>query len=142
MKSSPNELMDTDYITDTVVKRFVTAADTRLQTWLDNTESEIITIAKSFGVEEATFVDNVDTNGINYKVKGYIISYFCYLICQDVWCTNDVESSDQEIYKLKLEWYKNVCNDTLAQLTKEMFVYDLDSMSQVGMIGVGQLFRG
>lgn len=142
MKSSPNELMDTDYVTDTVVKRFITATDSRLQIWLDNTELEIITVAKTKGVDETSFVSNVDTNGMNYKIKTYIVAYFCYLVCQDVWCTNDVESSDQEIYKLKMEWYKSVCDEAVNQLTKEMFVYDLDSLSQVNMIGVGQLYRG
>ena len=140
--STEYELMDTDYITDTIVKRFITASDTRVQSWLDATEDDILEVCKENGVLESTFDTNVTNNGLNYRIKEYMCAYFCYIVCRDVWCTNEVETSDFEIYKIKLEFYSDLMNKLRSLLTASMFSSDEDDLSGIDMVSTGLLFRG
>lgn len=135
-------IMDTDYILDTIVKRFITAADSRLQEWLDNTENEIMEICKENGVSESSFDTNVTNNGLNHNIKKYMVYYFCREVCEAVWCTNEVESSDNEIYKIKLDYYENKLSEQRKVLTKAMFYVDEDNLTQLDMVTNGRLFRG
>lgn len=133
-------LMDTDYVKDTVVKRFITAADSRLQDWLDDTEDDVLEVSKSFGVSESTFTDNVDDNGLNYRIKEYIVSYFCMQVCECAWCTSATDNPETEVYKIKYDHYKNKCIEIRDMLTKEMFYYDI--VNQIDTVSGGLLFRG
>jgi hypothetical protein len=134
--------MDTDYITDTIITRFITASDSRVQSWLDDTENDIMEVCKSFGVTENVFSNNVTNNGLNYRIKQYMVAYFCSIVCEAVWCTNEVGTDEDEIYKVKLDYYTEKYQKIQMSLTKEMFEMDEDDLSMVDTISGGLLFRG
>jgi hypothetical protein len=135
-------IMDTDYVTDTIIKRFITASDSRIQSWLDDTENDIMEVCKAHGVTETIFYNNVTDNGLNYRIKQYMIAFFCALVCEAVWCTNEVETNDNEIYKIKLDHYTEKYQMIKLELTKEMFSMDEDELSMIDTISGGLLFRG
>jgi hypothetical protein len=135
-------IMDTDYITDTIITRFITASDSRIQSWLDDTENDLMEVCKSLGVTEIDFYNNVTDNGLNYRIKEYIIALFCAIVCEAVWCTNEVGTDEDEIYKVKLDYYTEKYQKKLMTLTREMFLKDEDELTMADTISGGILFRG
>jgi hypothetical protein len=124
-------------ITDSQARAFVTANDSRLSTWLARVEDEIESIAQERNVLASDIVEPV-----HYKIKEYALCYFSFLVFQDVFTTNNVETPEIEKYRLKLDWYKDRCNQLRPTLTKEMFQIESASLSANNRIGAGMLWRG
>jgi hypothetical protein len=124
-------------ITDSVIRAFVTAADSRLTTWYNRVDYEVISIAQERNVYSTSII-----TPLHYKIQEYAICYFCFLVCQDVYGTNNVETPEYEKYKLKLDWYQERCNSLRPTITAEMFTYTSASLSAHQRVGSGQLWRG
>ena len=122
-------------ITDRTITNFITGNDSRLTAWMANTDAEIESIAQERGL----LATDIETP-VHYKIKEYAIAYYCYLVCQDCWGENTVEIPDQEVYKVKLDYYLQKCNFLRNNLTKSMFSYENTSISASDRIGGGQIW--
>jgi hypothetical protein len=109
----------TSDITDSIARRFVSANDSRLDTWMERTDDEVDAVAMAINVSP----ENIQTP-IHPRIKEYAIAYYCFLIFQDAYGCNEVEDDDNDIYKLKLTYYADRCAALRNQLTKEMFLYE------------------
>jgi hypothetical protein len=125
----------TSDITDSTIRNFVSGTDSRLSAWMANTDAEIESIAQERGLQ-ATDIQTP----IHYKIKEYAIAYYCYLVCQDCWGENTVDIPEQEVYKVKLDYYLQKCNFLRPNLTKNMFSYESTSLSASDRIGGGQIW--
>jgi hypothetical protein len=123
-------------ITDSLARDFVNGSDARLDTWMQNTDEEVQALALSLGVT----VDVIYTP-LNYRVKEYAVAYYCFLLFQDTYGENTVEQDENDIYKKKLEWYANRVDALLPQITKEMFIQSVDTLTPVQMVNTGVLYR-
>ena len=106
-------------ITDSIARDFITNSDSRLDTWMRNTDDEIKALALSLGVSIESIVTPV-----NYRIKEYAIAYYCFALFQDCYGENEVEDNANDIYKIKLEWYANRVNALRGLISKEMFFYE------------------
>jgi hypothetical protein len=122
-------------VTDSLVRNFVSGSDTRLATWLANTDSEIESIAQERGL----LATDIETP-VHYKIKEYAIAYYCYLVCQDCFGENTVDIPEQEVYKVKLDYYLQKCNFLRPNLTKNMFLYESADLEPSDRIGGGQIW--
>lgn len=126
----------TSDITDTQAKAFITANDSRVTTWIARVDGEIESIAQELNVVIASI-----SIPLHAKIKEYALSYFCYLVFQDVFTTNNVENPEIEKYKLKLDWYENRCTKLRPTLTYEMYMYTSTSLQAVNRVGCGRIWR-
>jgi L-ribulose-5-phosphate 3-epimerase UlaE len=122
-------------ITDSIARRYISGSDARLDTWMTNTDLEIESIAQEHGLSTESI-----TVPIHYKVKEYAIAYYCYLIFQDVFGSNEVENPEQEIHKMKLEYCLSKCNALRQMITKEMLSVTSSSLSAHERIHGGQIW--
>jgi hypothetical protein len=58
-----------------------------------------------------------------------------------MWCTNNVQTSSEEKYKIKLDWYDARCKELRPTLTREMFIYASADLTGAQRIGSGLLWR-
>lgn len=107
----------TAMITDSIARDFISGTDTRLDTWMENTDLEIESIAQEKGVLAA----NIKITPLHYKIKEYAIAYYCFLVFQDAFGENDVAVSENEVHHMKLKYYLDKCNFLRPILTKDMF---------------------
>jgi hypothetical protein len=123
-------------ITDSLAKNFISGTDTRLDTWMTNTDLEIESIAQEKGIA-ASYIEKTP---LHYKIKEYAISYYCFLIFQDCFGMNNVEMADNEVYKAKLQYYLEKCNFLRPNLTKEMFYVEGSTLTPADRISGGQIW--
>jgi hypothetical protein len=142
--SLPYGMISSDDITDNVLRQPITRTtpDPRVQTWLDRTELELISIAQSVDVAVETFHQSFDLYGLNYKVKEYAICYYCFICSQDLWGTTQDTPTLDEIYKQKIDWYLERCNDLRPTLTSDLFMLQSSSLDSGSQVYAGWLFRG
>ena len=123
-------------ITDSAARDFVSGTDSRLDTWMTNTDLEIESIAQEKGISASL----IEKTPLHYKIKEYAIAYYCSLIFQDCFGENNVEVSENEVYKEKLKYYLEKCNFLRPNLTKEMFYYEGTSLTPADRISGGQIW--
>jgi hypothetical protein len=114
MTYTPLYIATTD-ITDSIARDFVSGNDSRLDIWMERTDEEVQALAMSLGVGVSSIVVPV-----NYRIKEYAISYYCFHIFQDCYGKNEVEDNDNDIYKLKLSYYNERVNFLRPQITKDI----------------------
>lgn len=108
-------------ITDSLALDFINTNDSRVVTWLESVDGEILSIAQ----EREVTLTAISTP-IHYKIFEYACSYFCFLVFQDSYGRNDPGQGvniNNEGIKLKLEYYHARCQALRPQLTREMFMY-------------------
>jgi hypothetical protein len=125
-------------ITDSIVMQFIAKNDSRLQIWFNLVDSELQSLAQDRGLPS----NSITVPLAHAKVKEYAVDYFCYLVFRDNFGTNNVAVSDQEKHKIKLDWYANACQKMRPTLTREMFLWPMNSMYPVNKVGGGVLWRG
>jgi hypothetical protein len=124
-------------ITDSLAYAFIAGTDSRLDTWMTNLDLEIESIAQEKGISPTL----IEKTPLHYKIKEYATSYYCYLIFQDCFGENNTQINvDQEIYKVKLEYYLQKCNFLRPLLTKEMFYIEGTSLTPSDRISGGQIW--
>jgi hypothetical protein len=135
--------LSSDDITDGVLRQPITATtqDSRVQTWLNRTESELISIAQIQGVPPAAFGSNFKNNGLHYKVKEYAIAYYCFICSQDLWTITNVDPTTEEKYKQKMLWYQERFKQLRPTLTREMIIWPTAALFPVNRAGVGNIWR-
>jgi hypothetical protein len=130
--------ISSDDITDSIVMQFISKNDTRIQKWLDLVDADLQSLAQDRGLVSSSITSPLS----NAKVKEYAVCYFCYLVFRDNYGTNNVQVSDQEKHKLKLDFYASTCQKMRPTLTREMFLWPMNSMLPVNKVGGGVLWRG
>jgi hypothetical protein len=105
-------------ITDSLAADFVTAVDSRVDSWLDLVDGEILSLAQERDVPLTSI-----SMPLHKKILEYCKCYFCFVCFQDCYGRNDIVQTNQETIKLKLEWYSTRCEKLRMQCTKEMFLY-------------------
>lgn len=135
MSYTPKYIATTD-ITDSLARDFISGTDTRLDTWMTNTDLEIESIAQEKGVSTAL----IEKTPLHYKIKEYAIAYYCSLIFQDCFGENNVELAENEVYKAKLTYYLEKCNFLRPNLTKEMFYIEGSTLTPADRISGGLIW--
>jgi hypothetical protein len=125
-------------ITDSIVMQFLAKNDSRLQIWFDLTDSDLKSIAQDRGLVPTSITIPL----AHAKVKEYAVCYFCYLVFRDNFGTNNLQVTSEEKHKLKLDWYAAQCRLMRPTLTREMFLWPMDSMFPVNKVGGGLVWRG
>lgn len=115
------DVLTSDYIadadiTDKVVLGFLTVDDDRLETWCEEVDSEIRNMAEAAGVDK----DDIDDPPHNMIVK-YAVACFCLYVCRDNIGSNNVDTMQDEKYRVKYDIYNGICNSLKGQLSKGMF---------------------
>lgn len=123
-------------ITDSVARDFVSNTDSRLDIWMENTDLNLQALALSLGVQK----DSIYTP-LNYYVKEFCIAYWCFQAFQDGYGENDVEQDSNDIYKIKLEYYANKVEKLRAQISREMILQEMQSLSNTNMVSCGVIYR-
>jgi hypothetical protein len=126
-------------ITDSVVRDFVQsgAEDGRHDIWMENTDLDLEQLAVSLGV----YSSSIYKTPLNYRIKEYAVAYFCFLVCQDCFGENNVDTADNEVYIRKLEYYEERVEKLRGMITKEMFLNTMQSLSPMDLIGTVNLYR-
>jgi hypothetical protein len=130
-------------ITDKVVASFVTASDSRLAYWRTECDTEVESVCEQRGVSVDTFKGG-DATEAHAKVQEYWRACFCRCVCRDNIGANNVETAEDEKYRIKYDIYRTVCAELRTQLTQEMFLDTVDSSNPLGAgrVGGGVLWRG
>ena len=124
-------------VTDTQAKAFITANDSRVTTWMARANEEVESIAQELNVPVASI-----STPVHPKIKEYALAYFCFVVFQDVFATNNVETPEIEKYRLKLDWYESRCTKLRPTLTYEMYIYTSTAIQAHNRVGAGRLWRG
>jgi hypothetical protein len=125
----------TSDVTDSVARDFINGTDSRLDTWMTNTDREIESIAQSMDLSAS----EIETP-IHYEIQKYAVAYYCFLIFQDAFGENAVEVDGQEIHEKKLKYWLEKCNYLRPTLTKAMFSTVGTSITSRDRIGGGQIW--
>ncbi len=96
----------------------VAISDSRVGAWLDLVDGEILSLAQEREVPLTSI-----SIPLHKKIFEYAKSYFCFVCFQDAFGRNDIQQTDQETIKKKLEWYEHRCTVLRLICTKEMFLY-------------------
>jgi hypothetical protein len=130
--------LSTSDITDSVAQDFITAEDSRVQSWLDDVDGELLSLAQELEVPLQSL-----TVPLHKKVLEYCRAYFCFACFEDTWGRNDIAQTNLETIKLKLDYYSKRCEKLRVQITKEMLLYTNISLqaSQRGR-GTISILRG
>lgn len=118
-------------ITDSLALDFVNAGDTRVQSWLDSVDGELMSLAQ----ERGAAVDQIFVP-LHKKLLEYCKSYFCIMCFQDAFGRNDISQTNQETIKLKLDYYMQRCATMRKEITREMFLYIVSSIDQASRSSV------
>ena len=130
--------LDVKDITDSLALDFIKANDGRITAWLDLVDGELLAVAQEKEVPLTAL-----TEPLHKKVLEYCKSYFCFVCFQDAYGRNDIQQTQQETIKMKLDWYENRIAKLRPQITKEMLLYtnlSLQASQRAG--GTVSILRG
>jgi hypothetical protein len=105
-------------ITDSIAQDFINSNDPRVQSWLDDVDGELLSLAQELECPMQSL-----TVPLHKKVLEYCRSYFCFVCFEDTWGRNDIAQTNLETIKLKLDYYSKRCEKLRVQITKEMLLY-------------------
>lgn len=131
VNSEGSGFLSTSDITDSLALDFVNAGDTRVQSWLDSVDGELMSLAQERGAP----VDQIFVP-LHKKLLEYCKNYFCVCCFQDAFGRNDIAQSAQETIKLKLDYYLERCSNMRKELTREMFMNIVSDIDQAGRSAV------
>jgi hypothetical protein len=110
--------LDITDITDTLAQRFIAANDSRIQSWLDDVDGELLSLAQQV---------DVTLTSISIPLHPVLLKYaraaFCVSCFQDCWGANSNVQTDQETIKKKLDDYRKEMEKLSGLCTYEMFSY-------------------
>lgn len=124
-------------ITDKLVKAFIDAGDTRLETWYTAVDNEVKGLAYDSGVQESQI-----TLPLHPRIAEYAVNYFCKRVMFDSILINNPDSPELDKYKAKYEIYKSECERLIGRITAGMFYLTDPSISQINRVSSGMLVRG
>jgi asparagine synthetase A len=123
-------------ITDSSARKFVDANDTRVAQWMACVDSEIKSIAISYGVDS----DDIETTPLHPKIKEYAVAYFCQSVFIDCIGATLSNPTQDEVYRVKYDIYSDRVSKLRSQLTYEMFTGN--ALTQESQVGSGVIWRG
>lgn len=120
-----------DEITDNIIKGFDIAD------YLTRTDSEIIDLAQSMGVDE----DDIENAPLPYKVKEYAKAFLLAELCQDKSGTNNPETPEFEKYVVKHEMYRKKADKLRRQINYEVLTGSVAELRDRAVVD-GTIFHG
>jgi hypothetical protein len=104
------------YLTDALALKFVDATDSRLDSWLTKVDNDINYKAMEYGLMTSQIL-----LPLHPRIREYAEAYLCYMIFRDNIGVNNVETSQDEKYRVKFEEYRSELERTRKLLTRDIF---------------------
>jgi hypothetical protein len=124
-------------ILDSVLKRFIDTSDSRVSTWLSRADAEIENVAQILGVNTDDFI-----TPLHPKILEYGRAVFGMLVCLDNIGINNIDSPEEEKYRVKYTIYKDLSNELKSQITYEMFTQESEDIEPSERVAGGIIWRG
>lgn len=111
-------------ITDQVARAFPQAT---IEAYLSEVDAEIVDVAETMGLLESDIdTDYRGTGRVHYKIIRFGVMYLLYRLFEDKMFVNNVDSSQDEKYYLKMNHYKERADKLRDELTREMYRDQVD----------------
>lgn len=104
------------YLTDALALKFVEANDSRLDSWLTKVDNDINYKAMEYGLLTTQIL-----LPLHPRIREYAEAYLCFMIFRDNIGVNNVETAQDEKYRVKYEEYKIELERTRKLLTRDIF---------------------
>ena len=130
--------LSTSDITDKLAQRYITSNDPSVSAWLDLVDGEILSLAQERDVPLQSI-----SMPLHKKILEYCKAYFCVVCFMDNYGLNNIQQTDNETLKLKLDFYTARCETLRLQCTQQMFLYtnvSLQASQRAG--GTKSILRG